>query len=129
MTKDEYKRIMRIRSSIRTELHQIVRRYFYEYCKYIVDENVKDIDRLAFRVHVSNAYTDKRSIPRTMMQVFNSSKTCKSIYETYGITVKLSDYEFREKSKYNGYEELRLEFSLHKNTKQNTNFFEFVSIV
>lgn len=129
MTKDEYKKIMRIRSSIRTELHQIVRRYFYEYCKYIVDENVKDIDRLAFRVHVSNAYTNKRGIPRTLMQVFNSSKTCKSIYEAYGITVKLSDYEFRETSKYLGYEELRLEFSLHENSKQTHNFFEFVSII
>ena len=129
MTKDEYKKIMRIRSSIRTELHQIVRRYFYEYCKYIVDENVKDIDRLAFRVHVSNAYTNKRSIPRTLMQVFNSSKTCKSIYETYGIIVKLSDYEFRETSKYLNYEELRLEFTLHKSAKQSTNFFESVSII
>ena len=129
MTKDEYKKIMRIRSSIRTELHQIVRRYFYEYCKYIVDENVKDIDRLAFRVHVSNAYANKHSIPRTLMQVFNSSKTCKSIYETYGITVKLSDYEFRETSKYLNYEELRLEFTLHRSTKQSTNFFESVSII
>lgn len=129
MTKDEYKKIMRIRSSIRTELHQIVKRYFYEYCKYIVDENVKDIDKLAFRVHVSNAYTNKRSIPRTLMQVFNSSKTCKSIYETYGIIVKLSNYEFRETSKYLGYEELRLEFSLHENSKQTHNFFEFVSII
>lgn len=129
MTKDEYKKIMRIRSSIRTELHQIVRRYFYEYCKYIVDEHEKDIDRLAFRVHVSNAYTNKRSIPRTLMQVFNSSKTCKSIYETYGITVKLSDYEFRETSKYLSYEELRLEFTLHKSTKQSTNFFESVSVI
>lgn len=129
MTKDEYKKIMRIRSSIKTELHQIIRRYFYEYCKYIVDENVKDIDRLAFRVHVSNAYANKHSIPRTLMQVFNLSKTCKSIYETCSITVKLSDYEFRETSKYLGYEELRLEFTLHKSTKQSTNFFECVSII
>lgn len=121
------KQLTNLKSSISTELSHIIRQYYYEYCKYpMINYSKRSIEDLHFRINVNKTYFNRSGIPRTLISALSQSKTMQDVYQRYGITVKLSDYEFKEEDLY---DELNIYLKLHRSGKQVTNFFESVSVI